>query len=157
MFNPIRVTAKYNYDISGVKARHFVTFKLKSMSTKKQKFQLEFEMKSSPKILYNYISTASGLAEWFADDVKIKDGVYIFVWEGTETRAKLSHKRENQMARFNWIDEPEKTYFEIEIITDDITGDIALLVTDFIEPEDKEEMHRLWESQIHNLRMIIGA
>ena len=127
------------------------------MATKKQKFQLEFEMKSSAKILYNYISTASGLAEWFADDVRIKDNIYTFIWEGTESRAKLTHKRENQMARFNWIDDPEKTFFEIEIITDDITGDIALLVTDFSEPNDIDEMKRLWESQIHTLLMIIGS
>jgi uncharacterized protein YndB with AHSA1/START domain len=127
------------------------------MSTKKQKFQLEFEMKSSPKILFNYISTASGLAEWFADDVRVKDNIYSFIWEGTETKAKLTHKRENQMARFNWIDDSDKSFFEIEIITDDITGDIGLLVTDFSEPDDVDEMKRLWESQVHNLRMIIGS
>jgi hypothetical protein len=127
------------------------------MVTKKEKFQLEFEMKSSPKILFNYISTASGLSEWFADDVRVKDSIYTFVWEGTETRAKLTHKRENQMARFNWIDDPEKTFFEIEIITDDITGDIGLIVSDFSEKDDVDEMKRLWQSQIHNLRMIIGS
>ena len=127
------------------------------MIPKKQKFQLEFEMKSSAKILYNYISTASGLAEWFADDVKVKENIYTFVWEGTETKAKLTHKRENQMARFNWIDDTDKAYFEIEIITDDITGDIGLLVTDFSEPGDVDEMKRLWDSQVHNLRMIIGS
>ncbi|MBL7925934.1 MAG: SRPBCC domain-containing protein [Bacteroidia bacterium] len=127
------------------------------MASIKQKFQMEFEMRSSPKILYNYISTASGLSEWFADDVRVKEGVYFFKWEGTESRAKLTHKRENQMARFNWIDETEKTYFEIEIITDEITGDIALLISDFAEPEEQAEMRRLWDSQILNLRHIIGS
>jgi hypothetical protein len=127
------------------------------MAGGKQKFQMEFEMRSSPKILYSYISSASGLSEWFADDVRVKEGVYFFEWEGTESRAKLTHKRENQMARFNWIDETEKTYFEIEIITDEITGDVALLVTDFAEPEEQAEMRRLWDSQIHNLRHIIGS
>lgn len=127
------------------------------MASGKQKFQMEFEMRSSPKILYSYISSASGLSEWFADDVRVKEGVYFFEWEGTESRAKLTHKRENQMARFNWIDETEKTYFEIEIITDEITGDVALLVTDFAEPEEQAEMRRLWDSQIHNLRHIIGS
>ena len=127
------------------------------MTTKKQKFQLEFEMKSSAKILFNYISTASGLSEWFADNVKVKENIFTFVWDETETKAKLTHKRENQMARFNWLDDTEKSYFEIEIITDDITGDIGLLVTDFSEPGDVDEMKRLWESQVHNLRMIIGS
>ena len=127
------------------------------MAATKQKYQMEFEMRSSPKILYSYISSASGLSEWFADDVRVKEGIYVFVWEGTETRAKLTHKRENQMVRFNWIDEPEKTYFEIEIITDEITGDIALMITDYTEIGEEAEHKRLWDSQIHDLRMIIGS
>ncbi|HRS40225.1 MAG TPA: START-like domain-containing protein, partial [Bacteroidia bacterium] len=55
-------------------------------SQKKQKYTLEFEIKSSPKILFNYLSTASGLEEWFADKVNIREGDYMFQWDGTEQR-----------------------------------------------------------------------
>lgn len=124
---------------------------------KKQKFQIEFEMHCSPRILFNYLSTPSGLSEWFADDVTVKEGVYTFKWTGTESKAKVVHKRDNQMVRFKWLDDPDDSYFEFEILTDDLTSDVALMITDFSIPDDKEETERLWETQIHNLRQIIGS
>jgi uncharacterized protein YndB with AHSA1/START domain len=124
---------------------------------KKQKFQIEFEMHCSPRILFNYLSTPSGLSEWFADDVTVKEGVYTFKWTGTESKAKVVHKRDHQMVRFKWLDDPDDSYFEFEILTDDLTSDVALMITDFSTPDDKEETERLWETQIHNLRQIIGS
>lgn len=38
---------------------------------KKQLFTADFELHASVKMLYPYIQTASGLSEWFADDVRI--------------------------------------------------------------------------------------
>jgi len=124
---------------------------------KKQKFHIEFEMHCSPRILFNYLGTPSGLSEWFADDVNVKEGVYTFKWTGTESIAKVVHKRDNQLIRFKWLDGEEESYFEFEILTDDLTSDVALVVTDFCVPEDHEETVRLWETQIHNLRQIIGS
>lgn len=126
-------------------------------SKKKQKFTVEFTMRSSPKILYGFLSTASGLEEWFADKVNIRENIYTFVWEGSEQRSKIVHKRENQLVRFKWIDDPEDTYMEFDIQTDDLTSDVALIVTDFAVPEDIEETRQLWDTQIHNLRQIIGS
>lgn len=124
---------------------------------KKEKFHIEFEMHCSPRILFNYLGTPSGLSEWFADDVTVKDGVYTFKWTGTESTAKVVHKRENQLIRFKWMDGEEDSYFEFDIQTDDLTSDVALVITDFGVPEDKEENVRLWETQIHNLKQIIGS
>ena len=61
------------------------------------------------------------------------------------------------MVRFKWLDDPDDSYFEFEILTDDLTSDVALMITDFSTPDDKEETERLWETQIHNLRQIIGS
>ncbi|HMT28698.1 MAG TPA: START-like domain-containing protein [Bacteroidia bacterium] len=124
---------------------------------KKQKFQKEFEMHCSPRILFNYLSTPSGLSEWFADDVIVHDNIFTFKWTGTELKAKVVHKRDNVMVRFKWLDESEEGFFEFEILTDDLTSDVALLITDFSTPEDQEESERLWETQVHNLRQIIGS
>jgi uncharacterized protein YndB with AHSA1/START domain len=124
---------------------------------KKQSFQIEFEMHCSPRILFNYLATPSGLAEWFADDVNVVDGVYTFKWSNTEAVAKLVHKREHQLVKFKWVDDKEETFFEFEVLTDDLTSDVALLITDFCVPDDREETVRLWETQIHNLRQIIGS
>ena len=128
-----------------------------TLMASKEKIQLEFELHCSPRILFNYLSTPSGLSEWFADDVTFKEGVFTFTWTGSESHAKIVHKRENQMVRFKWLDEGEDGYFEFEIITDDLTSDVALMITDFAEPGDQEEVYRLWDAQIHNLKQIIGG
>jgi uncharacterized protein YndB with AHSA1/START domain len=129
------------------------------MSKKKQKYQLEFEIKSSPKVLYSHISTASGLEEWFADRVNVHEGDFVFFWEGSEARARLVSKKENQFVRFKWVtdDKKDDTYFQFEIVMDEITSDVALIVTDFSTDEDKDEDVLLWNSQIHNLMHVIGS
>ena len=104
----------------------------------KEKIQLEFVIKSSPNLLYNRISTASGLAEWFADDVSIKEDVYTFTWDGYPQDAQIIHKKMNTSVRYKWIeDENEETYFEFKISQDELTGDVSLIITDFVDPDEK--------------------
>ena len=126
---------------------------------KKQKFTLEFEIKSSPKILFNYLSNASALEEWFADKVNIREGDYIFVWDGSEQRAHIVSKKDNHYIRYKWVDDDasDESYFQFEIVQDEITGDIALIVTDFAYADEKEQTSRLWESQVHELKHHIGS
>jgi uncharacterized protein YndB with AHSA1/START domain len=126
---------------------------------KKEKFTLEFEIKSSPKVLYSYLSTASGLEGWFADKVTINNGDYIFHWGDEEQRARIVTRKDNQLIRYHWITEDKKddTYFQFEVVQDDITGDVALIVTDFTTPEEKEEDILLWNSEVHELMHVIGS
>jgi uncharacterized protein YndB with AHSA1/START domain len=125
----------------------------------KVKYSVEFQVKSSPRILYNHVSTPDGLEGWFADKVTLRDGDYIFHWGTQQQRAKLVSKRDNQMVRFKWItdDHKDETYFQFDIVEDDITGDIALVVTDFSPEDEKEQNTRLWSSQIHELMHSIGS
>jgi hypothetical protein len=58
---------------------------------------------------------------------------------------------------FKWLDEPENYTLEFEILTDELTHDISLMVRDYCLKEDIEETRRLWESQVHNLKHIIGS
>ncbi len=126
---------------------------------KKSKYSIEFEIKSSPKILFNYLSNASSLEEWFADKVTVRDGDYIFLWDGSEQRANVVSKKENQTIRYNWVadDKKDDSYFQFEIQQDEITGDVALIITDFAFEDEKESNIQLWNSQIHNLMHIIGS
>ena len=124
----------------------------------KNKFELEFPIRSSLRILFNQISTPSGLSEWFADNVNLNDKNYTFFWDGDEQDAELLSKKNNQSIKFRWLDEPSDTFFELKIIVDDITQDISLIVTDFAEDEeDEEEAKLLWEKQIEKLRQSIGS
>ncbi|MBT3571483.1 MAG: SRPBCC domain-containing protein [Flavobacteriales bacterium] len=123
------------------------------------KYNLEFQITSSVSILYNRLSNPSGLAVWFANDVIIKDKIYSFFWDGHKQDAKLLKKKDNQYIRFKWADDDEaESYFEFKIQIDEMTQDVALIVTDFAEDEDeKEEQTNLWTKQIDQLKRAIGS
>lgn len=128
--------------------------------SEKVKFEMEVEVKSSTAVLFNMISTPSGLSEWFADDVNIKDDVYTFFWDGTSEDAKLISRRKGEAVRFQWMDDFEdglKTFFEMSIKVDELTNDVALMITDFAEEDELDESQLLWENQIADLKMTIGS
>ncbi len=124
----------------------------------KEKIELEFAVRSAPGILYNRLVTPGGLAEWFADNVKLNDEIYTFVWEGVEEDAKMLGKRDHEFIRFHWLDDDEDdSYFEFRIKIDELTGDVALLVIDHVDDDEVEESKQLWEKQIGKLKMILGS
>jgi len=126
-------------------------------NTLKQKYSLEFEFRSSPKILFNTISDASGLAGWFADEVQTKDDIYTFYWDQGSSQAKMVAMQEPRLIRFQWLEDTDGTYFQFEIKEDDITADVALIITDFALKGERETQIRLWESQIQQLKMFVGS
>ena len=123
------------------------------------KYTLEFPINSSVNILYNRLSTSSGLSEWFADDVMIKDKIFTFFWDGSEQEAKLLKLKMNQFIRFKWEDnDTQEDYFEFLIQVDELTSDVSLIITDFAEDEqDQEEQTELWNKQISVLKRAIGS
>ena len=124
----------------------------------KIKFQIEFPIRSSLRILFNQISTPSGLSEWFADNVNLNGKNYKFFWDGDEQEAELLSKKNNLLVKFRWTNEPKDTFFELKIVIDDITQDVSLIITDFAEDEeDEEEAKLLWNKQIEKLRQSIGS
>ena len=128
--------------------------------TNKEQFDLEYVLKTSPRVLDKLLSTPDGLSEWFADDVIIKDDVYIFHWDGSEEHARLIAKKPGESIKWQWLtdeDEDLDTYFEMRYTIDPITKAVILKVSDFAEREEIDEMTRLWESQITDLRRVIGA
>ncbi|WP_299289262.1 START-like domain-containing protein [uncultured Mucilaginibacter sp.] len=123
----------------------------------KKKFKIEYEVKSSPRILYSFISEPNGLAQWFADDVTIKDQVYTFSWDGEQQDAKLLGVKENKFVRFRWTDDDPQSYFEMEIIQDELTNDVALGITDFATEDNITEKTLIWDNQIAYLISVLGA
>ena len=124
----------------------------------KQKFVGEYPINASRKMLFPYLSTATGLCQWFADDVNVdRAGIYTFTWEGSEQQATLISKKKNDHVRFKWIENDEE-YFEFRIQVDELTNDISLIVTDFADDEDDhEDAVQLWNLQIDNLKQTIGS
>ncbi|MGC9373617.1 MAG: START-like domain-containing protein [Bacteroidales bacterium] len=122
----------------------------------KNKFELEYSLNASPKILYPRLVTPAGLSEWFADDININGDIYTFIWNGAEQSAKLLTKKDNQLVRYQWTEDDEDTYFEFKIHKDDLTGEVALVITDFAEDDEKDDSIELWDSQIAELKHTLG-
>ena len=126
----------------------------------KEKFELEYVLKTSPKVLDKLISTPDGLSEWFADDVFVRDEVYTFEWDKSEEQARLINKKQGESIKWQWIyDEEDEldTFFEMRYTIDPMTKAVIFTVTDYAEPSEHDEIKRLWEKQISNLRRVIGA
>ena len=123
----------------------------------KKKFNIEYEIKSSPRILYSFLNEPNGLSQWFADDVNVKDQVYTFTWDDEEQKAKLLLAKENKLVRFRWMDDDPQYYFEMEIMQDELTSDVALGITDFATDDAVNERKLIWDNQIKYLISTLGA
>ena len=124
----------------------------------KVRIDLEYIIKTSPTILFNCLSTPSGLSEWFSDDVNIKDDRYTFFWDGSEETAILKTVRKSESVKFQWEDdEGEDYFFEMTIRIDDLTKEVALLVTDFADDGEEDEIQLMWDNNIDNLKKAIGG
>ena len=125
--------------------------------SEKKKFNLEYEIKSSPRILYTFLNEPNGLTQWFADDVSIRDSIYTFTWDDEQQTAKLISIKENKLVRFRWIDDDPQYFFEMEIVQDELTNDVALSITDFATDETLVERRSIWDNQIKYLVSVLGA
>ena len=122
------------------------------------KFELEYTLNCSPKVLFPRLSTPEGLNEWFADDVNADGDLFTFIWNNSESKARLAALKDNKMVRFEWltIENEDENYFEFRININELTGDMALIIFDFAEPEEKEDSVFLWDSQIADLKRLLG-
>ncbi len=133
-------------------------YNLQPYMSDKIKYEMEFPIQVSPSLLYTYISTPSGLSEWYADNVNSRGELFTFIWEGSEEQAKLLSKKSNERIRFTWMeDEDSDYYFELRIQVDEITKDVSLMVTDFAEDDEVDEGKMLWENMISELKHILGS
>ena len=93
----------------------------------KTKLLLEYTINCSPKVLFNRLSTASGLSEWFADDVMVRGKIFTFIWEGDNQIAEKKVQKENRLVRYEWLEDgldKEEGFFEFIINQDDLTYDV---------------------------------
>jgi uncharacterized protein YndB with AHSA1/START domain len=124
----------------------------------RSKFECEYTLKCSPKVLFSRLSTPEGLAEWFADEVSASGDIFTFRWNKTESKARLSAIKENKLVRFEWVAMEDETtnYFEFKIHIQELTGDLALIINDFAEPDEKVDAVSLWDTQITDLKRVLG-
>ncbi|MEC9065552.1 MAG: START-like domain-containing protein [Bacteroidota bacterium] len=122
------------------------------------KFEMEFPIKVSQRLLFQYLSTPSGLSEWFADNVNSRGEKFIFIWDDSEEVANLVSKKLPEKIKFQWQDDQDTDYFfELRIQFDEITKDVSLIVTDFAEEDEVEESKMLWTNQVFDLKKVLGS
>jgi uncharacterized protein YndB with AHSA1/START domain len=124
----------------------------------RSKFEMEYNLNCSPKVLFSRLSTPEGLGEWFAEEVNVDGDIFTFFWNNSESKARLSALKENKMVRFEWIgmENEESNFFEFRINLEELTNELALMITDFAEAEEKEDSIYLWDSQINDLKRALG-
>ena len=125
----------------------------------KSKFIGEYSINASRKMLFPYISTASGLSQWFADDVNItEDKVYTMLWDGEVNRARIVSIKANQHIKFEFEgeDDDDLNSIEIRLEMNELTQEVYIKITDYSDIDD-QEVSDLWEGLIHDLQEIVGG
>ena len=128
--------------------------------SKRVSYSLEIDFQSSPQLLFQYLSTPSGLSEWFADDVNSRGEIFTFFWDDGEETAKVLSKKNNEKVKFQWINDEEASeseFFEFIIEVDEITKDVSLIITDFSDEDELDESKMLWENSVASLKQVLGS
>lgn len=122
------------------------------------KFEMEFVIKASEDMVFEFVSTESGLSEWFCDDVNIKNNIFTFNWDGQIQQARLVKEVPPAFIRYQWLDKEDGSYFEFRIEKDELTNDISLIITDFASDKNDEISSKLlWHSQVDKLLHVLGS
>ena len=125
----------------------------------KQKIHLQYPLNATSKtILWNAISTPSGLEGWFADGVQSDNKTVTFLWGKTESRsAEIIAVRAYSFIRFRWTDlKNSRDYFEFRMSNSELTNDFTLEIIDFAAENEVDDMRELWDSQVETLRRVCG-
>jgi hypothetical protein len=125
--------------------------------SKKQLFTLEYPVRCSPSILYEFLSTPAGLQEWFAEKVDERDSVFSFSWDGAVDKAEVLESIDDKSIRFHWLHAPKDEFFEFSIEKSEVTNQTILLVKDFAEKKEIKDQSQLWDSQLKDLFHRIGS
>lgn len=125
--------------------------------SKKNLFTVEVPVRCSPSILFEFLSTPSGLQEWFADEVDQRDDTFYFSWDGSTDEAELLESEENVFVKFRWDYYSDDEYFELRIAQSDVTNETILQVSDFADKAEIKDQQQLWNRQINDLKHRIGS
>jgi hypothetical protein len=125
---------------------------------KKEKYHIEYVFdKVSKRSLWNHLTTPPGLSSWFADSVNIVGDTYTFSWNKTKEKAQVLVMKPEVWVRYKWESEAENVYFEFRIHTIELTGAVALEITDFAEPSEMKDSISLWDTQVDELKRTLGV
>jgi len=129
----------------------------------KTRFVVEFPINASPKILFPYLATASGLTQWFCDDVRYVEGQRLnFIWDQENHYAEISGQRLNRAVRFVFLDDHRQpvvdaNFLEFTLDSSQVTDEVYLRVVDYSAGHSDDEQNEMWEGLVAKLREQVGG
>jgi len=126
-------------------------------------FVADYQLNASKKIVYTYLSTASGLQEWFADKVRIdEDKNYIFNFDQEDHYAKQTIVKANLHVRWDFFDpkfpnSAVESFIEFKLDETELTQSLFLKVIDQSNLYTLDELEGIWEGLILKLKETIGG
>lgn len=123
----------------------------------KEVFEIDYVMKASPRILYDFVRQPTHLSQWFCDKVDYKGDEFIFMWKGYTERAILIDDIEEELVAFHWENSDEDEFFEFAISINEISGDTVLTINDFADKSELEDQKLWWDNQIQKLVRVMGG
>jgi uncharacterized protein YndB with AHSA1/START domain len=123
----------------------------------KIKCAYDFVIKSSPAILYNFLSTASGLSQWFADKVTEDEKGFTFAWDDYTEKGEVLEDVESHYFKMKMESNDEGEYLEFRIEKSEVTDDTILIITEFVEADEAKEQQKLWATQVDSLVTCVGG
>ncbi len=123
----------------------------------KIKCTYDFVIKSSPAILYNFLSTASGLSQWFADRVTEDEKGFTFAWDDYTEKGEVLDDVESHYFRMKMESNDVGEYLEFRIEKSEVTDDTILIITEFVEADEAKEQQKLWATQVDSLVTCVGG
>ncbi|QIX59722.1 ATPase [Hymenobacter lutimineralis] len=134
-----------------------------SATRSKHRFTVEYPINASPKILYPYLASASGLGHWFCQKVRLDEQHhFIFTWDGQDHYAEMNSHRTNRSVRFVFLDKnrrhtPDANFLDFTIESSELTQEVFLRVIDYSEETDEIELQEMWDNLVQNLREQVGG
>lgn len=125
---------------------------------KRVSFTLEFIIRTSPTIVYKFLTTPSCLIRWFCDKVEIDGEQFSYYWGDEEEVAYLVDDFEDEYLRFKWEEaESDKEYLEFKMSVSDVTRETVFEIVDYCDEDEVEDQKQLWSNQIDAMKKAMGV
>jgi uncharacterized protein YndB with AHSA1/START domain len=125
---------------------------------KRVKVDLEFIMRASPSLVYQFVTTPSCLVRWYCDEVETNEDLVSFTWNGNIEDAEMVDDIEDERVRYKWLDaDDEKEYYEFRMYKSDVTLETILEITDFCDQGDEKSTKDWWTNKVALLRQECGG
>ncbi len=129
-----------------------------------KKLTVEYPLNTkSPNIVWGMISTPEGMQKWLADIVVADGEDMIFTWghPWTDRDTKISHilecnKYSHIRMRWDYQEEDPQAFWEIRLEQSELTGHLNMLITDYADDADIEDLRGIWDDNLDRLHRVSG-